>query len=170
MCFPQTIITCSIFSHNKVTFPFSHIFHSPKRYLYLENLPSTTSAHVSQHRWVFEGRAYHRRLSFHPESAWASLRECVTDFSSWRRPKRGEKVIHNSWRQNCVICCGQSEKNSNYAFTIFHSSIVFFGPSVLLSIFASSFQFSSYFDSPVSRKGKRREKKRKEDSEHISNT
>lgn len=34
-------------------------------------------------------------------------------------------------------------------FTIFHSSTVFFGPKVLFNIFVSSFQFSSYFDSPV---------------------
>ena len=41
----------------------------------------------------------------------------------------------------------------------------FFGPRVLLSIFVSSFQFSSYLDSPVSQRGEH--EKTKEDREHI---
>lgn len=48
------------------------------------------------------------------------------------------------------------------AFTIFHSSTDFFGPSVLLSILVSWFQFPSYFDSPTSRVERNEKKKENE--------
>lgn len=51
--------------------------------------------------------------------------------------------------------------------TIFHSSTDFLGPNVLFNIWVSSFQFSSYFDSPVSWARERKKRRKREATTHF---